>query len=54
MRCPELQDAPIVFDFVFVILSVAGLLGLLAYAALHEDDDRQPIRVRNSAPQPTE
>jgi hypothetical protein len=39
-----------VLDFVFVILCVAGLLGLLANAALHEDDDKRAARVRSRAP----
>jgi hypothetical protein len=52
MRGPELQDVTTVFDFVFVVSCVAGLLGLLAKAALHEDDGRQPIRVSSNGPQP--
>ncbi len=47
MRNPELQDAAIVFDLVFVILCVAGLLGLLANAALHEDGETRAVRVRS-------
>ena len=42
------------FDFVFVILSIAGLLGLLTNAALHEVDDKRPIRVRNDATFPSD
>ena len=49
-----MQDAAIVFDFVFVILSVAGLLGLLANAALHEDEGNRVIRVRGDEPRPSE
>ena len=37
------------FDFVFVILSIAGLLGLLANAALHEVDGKRAIRVQSGA-----
>ena len=37
------------FDFVFVMMSVAGLLGLLAHAARHEDDDGHAVLVRNDA-----
>jgi hypothetical protein len=37
-----------VFDLVFVIICVAGLLGLLANAALHEDDDSRTVRVRSN------
>jgi hypothetical protein len=54
MRGPQLQDVLIVFDFVFVILCIAGLLGLLATAALHEDDDKRAVHVRNNALHPTE
>jgi hypothetical protein len=43
---------PIVFDFVFVILCIAGLLGLLAHAALHEDDGKLRVCVRKR-PNPT-
>ncbi len=48
MRDPELRDASIVFDFVFVIVSVAGLLGLLANAARHEDEGKQAVRMRSN------
>ncbi len=41
-------------DFVFVILCVAGLLGLLAKAALHEDDDSHAVRVTRRTPHATE
>jgi hypothetical protein len=54
MTSPELQDVSIVFDFVFVILCVAGLLGLLAHAAFHEDDDKRAVRIQRSAPQRSE
>jgi hypothetical protein len=43
-----------VFDLVFVILCVTALLGLLANAALHEDDDTGAVRVRSNRPQPSE
>jgi hypothetical protein len=54
MRGPELQDVSIVLDFVFVILCVAGLLGLLAHAALHEDDDKRAVQIQRNAPQRSE
>jgi hypothetical protein len=54
LRRRQLQDVAIVLDFVFVILCVAGLLGLLAKAALQEDDDRQAVRVRHREPHLTE
>ena len=54
MRHLELQDVFIVFDFAFVILCVGGLLGLLAKAALHEDDGRGPILMRSNAPHPSD
>jgi hypothetical protein len=53
MRGPELQDDSTVFHFMFVILCIAGLLGLLSYAALHEDDDKRAVRVVSPAPRPS-
>jgi hypothetical protein len=43
-----------VFDFVFVILSIAGLLVLLANAALHEDGGKHAVRTRRDEPHPSE
>ncbi len=54
MKGPELQDVLIVFDLVFVVSCVAGLLGLLANAALHEDGDTRSVRVRSNARQSSE